>query len=168
MSALEKVDVLVVGTGNAASCAALSARERGATVTMIDAAPHEARGGNTAYAGGQMRTVYDGTEDLLKVIGDLTDDEIRNTDFGSYTAEDFFDDMARVTQYRCHPDLVEHVIRNSLDTLVWLRQVGVRFQASFGRQAFRVDGKTKFWGGLPFERLGGGAGLIDALPNRAP
>jgi tricarballylate dehydrogenase len=156
-----------VGTGNAASCAALSARESGATVTMIDAAPYDARGGNTAYAGGQMRTVYEGTDDLLKVFSDLTEDEIRNTDFGAYTAADFFDDMARVTQDRCHPDLVEHVIRNSLDTLVWLRGVGVRFQASFGRQAFRVGEKTKFWGGLPCEVWGGGAGLIDALHTRA-
>ncbi|MGH8617826.1 MAG: FAD-dependent tricarballylate dehydrogenase TcuA [Burkholderiales bacterium] len=167
MSVFEQVDVLVVGTGNAASCAALSAREQGASVIMIDAAPHDARGGNTAYAGGQMRTVFQGTDDLLKVIGDLTDEEIRNTDFGRYTAEDFFDDMARVTQYRCHPDLVEYVINNSLDTLVWLRGMGVKFQASFGRQAFRKDGKVTFWGGLPCEVWGGGAGLIDAMHTRA-
>lgn len=133
---------------------------------MVDAAPESARGGNTAYAGGQMRVAYGGVDDLLKVIGDLTPEELENTDFGSYTAEDFFDDMARITQYRCHAELVEYVIQNSLDTLMWLRGKGVRFQASFGRQAFRVDGKAKFWGGLPCEVWGGGAGLIDALHAR--
>ncbi|MBI3068834.1 MAG: FAD-binding protein, partial [Betaproteobacteria bacterium] len=102
-------DVVVVGSGNAASCAALSARESGAKVVIVEAAPYEARGGNTAYAGGNMRVVFRGIEDLLKIISDLTDEEIRNTEFGTYTAEDFFDDMGRITQYRCDPDLVEYL-----------------------------------------------------------
>src|SRR5690606_33094466 len=146
---LESTDVLVVGTGNAASCAALAAREAGAAVLMIDAASEDDRGGNTAYAGGQMRVVFNGVEDLVQIIADLTDEEIRNTDFGTYTASDFFDDMARVTQYRCNIELVEHVIENSHDTLVWLRGKGVRFEAAFGRQSSKVDGRVKFWGGLP-------------------
>ena len=162
MSTLETVDVVVVGTGNAASCAALAAKEAGAAVLMVDAASEDDRGGNTSYAGGQMRVAFDGVEDLNRVIADLTDDEIRNTDFGTYTASDFFEDMARVTQYRCHSGLVEYVIGESLDTLVWLRGKGVRFEAAFGRQASRVDGRMTFWGGLPCIVWGGGAGLIDA------
>lgn len=160
-------DVVVVGSGNAASCAALSARESGAKVVMVEAAPYEARGGNTAYAGGNMRVVFHGIEDLLKIIGDLTDEEIRNTEFGTYTAEDFFDDMGRITQYRCDPELVEYAIQNSFDTLLWMRGKGVRFQASFGPQAFRAEGKTRFWGNMPCEAWGGGAGLIEALHRRA-
>jgi tricarballylate dehydrogenase len=167
VSVLETVDVVVVGTGNAASCAALAAREAGASVLAVDTAPEADRGGNTAYAGGQMRVAYDGIDDLQKVIGGLTEDEIRNTDFGVYTASDFFDDMARVTHYRCHQGLVEHVIEQSLDTLVWLRGQGVRFEAAFGRQSSKVDGRVKFWGGLPCIVWGGGAGLIDALHARA-
>jgi tricarballylate dehydrogenase len=167
MSILDTVDVLVVGTGNAASCAALAAREAGAAVLMIDAASEEDRGGNTAYAGGQMRVAFDGVDDLTRVIADLTDEEIRNTDFGTYTASDFFEDMARVTQYRCNLELVEYVIGHSLETLVWLRSKGVRFEAAFGRQASRMDGRMKFWGGLPCIVWGGGAGLIDALHTRA-
>jgi len=167
MSTLEMPDVVVVGTGNAASCAALAAREAGAAVLMVEAATEDDRGGNTAYAGGQMRVAYNGIDDLTKVIADLTDEEIRNTDFGVYSAADFFDDMARVTHYRCHTGLVEYVIENSLDTLVWLRRKGVRFEAAFGRQSSKVDGRTKFWGGLPCIVWGGGAGLIDALHARA-
>jgi tricarballylate dehydrogenase len=166
-SSLQGADVLVVGTGNAASCAALAAREAGADVLMIDAASEADRGGNTAYAGGQMRVTFGGVEDLVKVIGGLTEEDIRNSDFGSYTAADFLDDMARVTHFRCNADLVEHVIDSSLDTLVWLRGKGVRFEAAFGRQASRVDGKMKFWGNLPCIVWGGGAGLIEALHARA-
>ncbi len=163
----ETTDVVVVGTGNAASCAALAAREAGAGVVLVDAAGESDRGGNTSYAGGQMRTVFNGVEDLTKVVSGLTDDEIRDTDFGVYTEADFFADMARVTHYRCHSELVEYVIANSLDTLVWLRSKGVRFEAAFGRQSAKVDGKVKFWGDLPCIVWGGGAGLIDALHARA-
>src|SRR5690349_18108979 len=99
MSVLETVDVVVVGTGNAACCAMLAAREAGLSVLAVDAAPEADRGGNTSYAGGQMRVAYGSVDDLQKVIAGLTDEEIRNTDFGTYTASDFFDDMARVTHY---------------------------------------------------------------------
>ena len=167
MSVMESVDVVVVGTGNAASCAALAAKEAGAAVLLVDAASEDDRGGNTAYAGGQMRVAFNGVDDLTKVIADLTDEDIRNTDFGTYTASEFFDDMARVTQYRCHSELVEYVIDNSFDTLIWLRGKGVRFEAAFGRQASKVEGRMKFWGGLPCIVWGGGAGLIDALHARA-
>ena len=164
MKPFENVDVIVVGTGNAASCAALAAREKGARVIMLDAATQDARGGNSAYAGGRMRVVYNGVDDLAKIIP-LSDEDVRNIDFGRYRREDFFDDMARVTQYRCHPDLVEHAINSSFDALVWLRDKGVRFQP--GRQAARVKGKLTHWGGLPCEVWSGGAGLVEMLHARA-
>ena len=164
MNQFENVDVIVVGTGNAASCAALAAREQGARVLMLDAATEDARGGNTAYAGGRMRVVYRDVDDLSKIIN-LSDDDVQNIEFGRYTAENFFDDMARVTQYRCHPDLVEHAINSSFETLVWLRDKGVRFQP--GRQAARVNGKLTHWGGLPCEVWSGGAGLVEMLHSRA-
>jgi len=51
-------DVIVVGAGNAAMCAALSAREHGARVLVLEAAPEDQRGGNSAYTGGMIRLVY--------------------------------------------------------------------------------------------------------------
>ena len=71
--------------------------------------------------------------------------------------------MARVTRFRCHPDLVETLVENSLDTMVWMRSKGVRFQPSYGRQAFRIDGRFRFWGGLAVETWGGGSGLVENL-----
>src|SRR6185295_13856403 len=120
----------------------------GARVLMVDAAPHEARGGNTAYAGGNMRVAFQNVDDLLKVITGLTDEDIANTDFGTYSEEQFLETMGEVTRYRCDPELVEYVVRNALDTLVWMRGRGVRFQASFGPQSFRVGNKVKFWGNM--------------------
>jgi tricarballylate dehydrogenase len=157
----ERVDVIVVGAGNAAACAALAARERGASVTMLEAAPPSQAGGNTRYTAGTVRVVFGGVDDLVQLIPDLTADECAEVDFGSYSAGEFFDDMARVTGYRADPDLVEVLVRDSFATLLWMRQQGVRFQPSYGRQAFKVDGRYTFWGGLAVEAWGGGEGLVE-------
>ena len=154
-------DVIVVGGGNAAFCAALAAREQGASVVMLEAAPEDEAGGNSRFTAGAMRVAYDGVEDILKLVPDLSETEIETTDFGSYTKDQFFDDMARVTQYRSDPELVDRLVTGSLDTLIWMREKGVRFVPIYGRQAFKIDGKFKFWGGLTVETVGGGPGLID-------
>src|ERR1700758_4784634 len=162
-----KFDVIVVGAGNAATCAALSAREAGAEVLMLEIAPEEARGGNSCFTGGAFRVVYHGAEDLARLIPDMNETELRDVEFGTYTEEEYFDDMGRVTQYRCDPDLTEILITKSFETGVWMREKGVRFQLGLGRQAFQVDGKFKFWGGLACHIWGGGKELIKALAARA-
>jgi tricarballylate dehydrogenase len=156
-------DVAIVGAGNAALCAALAAAENGANVVVLEAAPEAERGGNSAYTAGAMRITYDGVDDLKKLIPDLSDENVASTDFGSYAFDDYFDDLARVTQYRADPDLAEILIRRSFDTLEWMRGQGVRFQPSYGRQAFKVGDRFKFWGGLAVETWGGGPGLVQAL-----
>jgi tricarballylate dehydrogenase len=160
-------DVIVVGAGNAALCAALSARETVQRILVLERAPEEEAGGNSRFTAGAMRVCYDGVEDLKKLIPDLTADEIGRTDFGAYTADQFFDDMGRVTQYRCDPDLTELLVRRSFDALAWMRTKGVRFVPIWGRQAFKVDGRFKFWGGLTVEAWGGGPGLVEALTKSA-
>jgi tricarballylate dehydrogenase len=160
-------DVIVVGAGNAATCAALSARENGAVVLMLEIAPEDQRGGNSAFTGGAFRVVYHGGEDLSRLIPDMNETELRDVDFGTYTEEQYFDDMGRLTQYRCDPDLTEILIRGSFDAALWMREKGVRFQLGLGRQAFRVDGKFKFWGGLACHIWGGGKELVKALHARA-
>ena len=156
-------DVVVVGAGNAALCAALAAREQGATVLVLERAPRGERGGNSAFTAGAMRVACDGLDDLLKLVPDLGEEERRTTDFGAYPADRFFDDMARMTEYRADPDLVEILVGRSLDALVWMRRHGVRFVPSYGRQAFNVNGRFTFWGGLTVEVVGGGPGLVEAL-----
>jgi tricarballylate dehydrogenase len=113
-----------------------------------------------------MRVAYNGVEDLKRLI-DLSDEEIARTDFGTYTAEQFLDDMARVTEYRCDPDLTELLVKESLPAVAWMRSKGVRFTAAWGRQAFNIGGKFKFWGGLTVEAVGGGPGLVESLTRSA-
>jgi tricarballylate dehydrogenase len=155
--------VIVAGGGNAALCAALSAREKGANVIVLERAPIDEAGGNSRFTAGAIRTVYNGLDDIVELMPDLNEEERANTDFGTYTEEQFFDDMARVTDYRSDPDLVELLIKRSFETLKWMKNKGVRFMPLYAKQAFKIDGRFKFWGGLTVEAWGGGPGLIEAL-----
>ena len=157
-------NVVVVGCGNAALCAALAAEENGAgSVTVLERAPEDESGGNSRFTAGAIRFAYSGLDDLVSLMPDLSENDIATTDFGTYTEDKFFDDMYEVTQYRCDPDLVECLVRQSKETMLWMRDKGVRFIPIYGRQAFKIDGKFKFWGGLTVESVGGGPGLVDSL-----
>src|ERR1700689_446524 len=156
-----EADVIVVGAGNAAFCAALAAEEQGAKVIMCEAAPEDESGGNSRFTAGSIRVVYNGIDDIKTLVPDLTPAEVETTDFGTYTADQFYDDMARITQNRADPDLVELLVTKSFDSLNWMRNKGVRLIPIYGRQAFKIDGKFKFWGGLTVESVGGGPGLIN-------
>ncbi len=155
-------DVIIVGGGNAAMCAALSANEHGARVLVLERAPEEKRGGNSAFTGGGFRMVHHGAADIQKVVPDLTPDEIARTDFGEYSTETYLDDLFRITQYNIDPNLAEVIVQNSADTVQWLRGRGVRFVPNYGRQAYNVNGKFKFFGGVVIYANGGGVGLVEA------
>jgi tricarballylate dehydrogenase len=154
-------DVVVVGAGNAAFCAALAAREKGADVLMIERAPKELSGGNSRFTAGAIRCVYNGVDDLKLLMPDLTEDEIARSDFGTYTTDQFFDDMFRVTRFRTDPELCERLVTRSFNTVHWLKSKGMRFVPIWGRQAYNIGGIFKFWGGLTIEAWGGGPGLIE-------
>ena len=88
----------------------------------MECAPEGESGGNSRFTAGAIRVAYEGVEDLRALMPDLSEEEIENTDFGKYTREQFFDDMARVTEYRANPDLVELLVGRSMDTLQWMRR----------------------------------------------
>ena len=159
----EAPDVLVVGAGNAALCAAISAHENGARVLMLEAASFEERGGNSHFTGGAFRFAFGGVDDLVSVLPSLAQENLENVDFGTYTEDEFFDDLFALTQYRSDPDLAEILVRSSRDTAAWAVQQGVKLQPGLGRQAYQVDGKFKFWGGLALHIWGGGPELLKAL-----
>ena len=153
--------VIVVGAGNAALCAALAAREHDADVTVLEKAPEGERGGNTYFTGGGFRFPYDGMDDILRIIPDLSDAEIARVDVGAYPSAQFRDDLARVTDGLIDDGMASALVREAAPTIEWLHRQGVKFTLMTGRQANEVDGKLVFYGGLTVEAVGAGKGLSD-------
>ncbi|KAL1978353.1 hypothetical protein VTN31DRAFT_1212 [Thermomyces dupontii] len=159
--------VLVVGSGNAGFCAAVAAKQAGAEdVVLIEKAPESWAGGNSYFTAGAYRTVHGGAKDLLPLVNNVDESMAKNIDIDPYTEQDFLDDMQRVCGGRSDPALTNTLVKDSLGTMRWLKENGVRFQLSFNRQAYEVGGRIKFWGGLALKTEDGGKGLIaDHMAN---
>jgi tricarballylate dehydrogenase len=134
-----KFDVLVIGGGNAALCAAISARRTGASVLVLEGAPKFYRGGNTRHTR-NMRCAHDAATDILT---------------GPYTEAEFWDDLLRVTGGQTDEELARHMIAESKDILNWIVEQGVRWQPSLGG-TLSLGRTNSFF-------LGGGRAMLNAL-----
>ena len=160
---MESYDVIVVGAGNAGLCAALTARESGARVLILEKAPRAERGGNTAFTGGLLRFPFQDMDEMRPLIPDYTEEEIAAVDVGRYTQRDYANDLDRVTEGLSDPTMVETLVGNAYPTMLWMRQRGVRWLLALGRQSYWDGDKRKFFGNLILEAHGGGQGLSDSL-----
>lgn len=134
-----KYDVLVVGGGNAALCAAISARRSGASVLVLEAAPKFYRGGNTRHTR-NMRCAHDTATEILT---------------GPYTEDEFWEDLLRVTGGQTDEELARFMIRESKEILHWIVEQGVRWQPSLGG-TLSLGRTNSFF-------LGGGRAMLNAL-----
>src|SRR5436853_1872242 len=129
---MAEYDVIVVGAGNAALAAAVSAREQGAArVLVLEKAPEELRGGNTHYSGGLFRFAFDRAEDLLSFAPDA---ERQVPGFVAsvepYPQERFRADLMKVTEGRTDPELSDLLIGRSFDTVKWIVAQGLVMEAA--------------------------------------
>jgi tricarballylate dehydrogenase len=136
-------DVLVAGGGNAALCAAISARRAGARVLVVEGAPRFYRGGNTRHTR-NMRCAHDAATDTLS---------------GPYFEDEFFDDLLRVTGGNTDAQLARMMITESKEMLTWIAEQGVRFQPSLGG-TLSLGRTNSFF-------LGGGRAMLNALYQTA-
>ncbi|KAH6720379.1 flavoprotein subunit of succinate dehydrogenase/fumarate reductase [Leptodontidium sp. MPI-SDFR-AT-0119] len=154
-------NVIVVGGGNAGFCAAISAAQSGArNVLLIDKCPEEWAGGNSYFTAGAMRTAHSGLKDVLPLVNNVDAEMAKLIDLESYTRDDFLADMERITHGKYDRELGKTLVEESTSAIQWLAKNGVRFQLSFNRQAYKVDGRYKFWGGLCLKTEDGGRGLV--------
>jgi tricarballylate dehydrogenase len=154
-------DVVVIGGGNAAMCAALSAREHGARVLVLEKAPEAWRGGNGFFTAGGFRFAFKSFEEVCDLVGDLSDEEKASMDVPLYSEDNYYDDLMRVTEDLSDADLALTLVRESQPTMKWMKAQGIRWIPMFGRQAYKVGGRFTFFGNLILEAVGGGPGLID-------
>ena len=156
----ETYDVVVVGSGNAGFSAASSAKESGARrVLLLEKASASWAGGNTTFTAGAYRTAFAGLQDVLPLVENVTLDTASKIDMKPYLEQAFMDDLKRVTNHRCDPELATVLVNESNETTRWLAKNGVRFQLSFNRQAYHIGGRFKFWGGMVLSVVDGGKGL---------
>ncbi|PVE23027.1 tricarballylate dehydrogenase [Microvirga sp. KLBC 81] len=134
-----KYDVLVIGGGNAALCAAISARRSGASVLVLEAAPKFYRGGNTRHTR-NMRCAHDTATEILT---------------GPYTEDEFWEDLLRVTGGQTDEELARFMIGESKEILRWIVEQGVRWQPSLGG-TLSLGRTNSFF-------LGGGRAMLNAL-----
>lgn len=155
-------DVIVVGAGNAALAAAVSARENGAErVVVLEKAPREMRGGNTHWSGGLFRIAFDDVADLDPLVPDA-EEHLPGFRAGvqPYTAQDFREDLARVTGGRSDPELSEILISNSYDTILWIKQhAGVPMEPALSLGGIRKGDVVKWPKGAIIRAEHEGVGL---------
>jgi tricarballylate dehydrogenase len=137
------VDVLVIGGGNAALCAALMAREAGASVLLLEAAPRAWRGGNSSHTR-NLRCMHDAPQDVL---------------VEAYPEEEFWQDLLKVTGGRTDEALARLVIRASSNCRDWMRSHGVHFQPSLSGALHTARTNAFF--------MGGGKALVNAYYRSA-
>lgn len=162
MSLPPSCDILIIGSGNAGFSAALSAAQTNpkADIIVIDKCPSTWAGGNSYFTAGAFRTAHGGLADLLPLVNNATEKASR-IDMPIYSESDFAHDLNRMTNGRTDPALSKILVQDSRNTITWLAQNGIRFQLSFNRQAYEVNNRIKFWGGLALKTEDGGKGLIE-------
>ncbi len=131
-------DVLVAGGGNAALCAAITARQAGASVLLVESAPRAFRGGNSRHTR-NLRAMHDQPNAVL-------------TD--AYKEDEYWDDLLRVTGGQTDETLARMTIRASSGLFGWMKDAGVRFQPSL-TGTLNLGRTNAFF-------LGGGKALVNA------
>ena len=159
---IDAPDLVVVGAGVAAMTAAISAKQNGARVLVLEKTSEPEQGGNSRISGGTLRFVYKGIEDILQLRGPLPTHELQRVEIGSYDEEDYLKDIDRATRSEADPDLARTLVYQSYPTIGWMTSLGVEWEWTT-QGSVEVDGKLRFNPGSILASKDLGAGMMRAL-----
>ena len=158
---VSETDLLVIGAGNAALVAALAAHDEGAEVAVLERAPRDRRGGNSAFSGGLFRFAFRNFEEIRGILKETPSVELKNMEVEPYPKDFFYSDLMRVTEGLADPALTELLVERSFDVVSWMAAHGVAWELHLTHAA-KLQGKY-IWrsGTIPVEARGGGKGLVE-------
>lgn len=159
-------DVIVVGGGNAALSAALSAHDHGANVVILDASTEEERGGNSRFAGAIFRIAHDGLQSLVPLLCEEALPDVEKVTCRPYTPEDYRADLISTSEGRADPGETDFVIDQGLEIARWLKGKGVRWELNVGKYFSREaagDAKLDLMPGASLRAANEGVGLMASL-----
>lgn len=155
-------DVVIVGAGNAALTAALAARQKNASVLVLEKATKELRGGNTRFTGGIFRCTYKSTDDLLPIVNDK--ESSSQVEAKAYGTEEFTNDIQRTAGGRSDKELTKTLVDKSYDTVLWMSELGVEWEFNQGVGTVKSEGqKTVLPFGAGVRVVNEGVGLSQSL-----
>jgi len=127
-------DVIVIGAGNAALSASVSAKENGADkVLVLEKAPRAMRGGNTHWSGGVLRFAFDDPQEIAPLLPGVENDyEDFFAGVSPYPKHRYLADLRNVTSGRTDPELSNILVSNSKDTVFWMNRSGVKMEPALG------------------------------------
>lgn len=152
-------DIVIIGAGNAAMCAAHAARDEGKQVLVLEAASQNQAGGNSYFTAGATRIVHDGLDSIRDILE--ADSRHDRTVVPPYSASEYAADLSKVTNGKNDQILTEILVSRISDDIRWLHSKGLKYRLMYERQAYATnDGEYLFWGGLHIGNVDGGAGLV--------
>lgn len=157
----ERYDMIVVGAGNAALTAALSAHEAGARVLVLEKASKAERGGNSRFSGGLFRFAYSSIDEVKSLLRES--EQGVQVEVGAYPTNRFYDDLMKITRGKANPMLSKTVVDESLATMKWMQGHGVQWAWTGLWSVVGSDGVKRYNPGSVLEAKGRGVGLVAAL-----
>lgn len=161
-----ETDVIVVGAGNAALVTALAAADEGASVVVLEAANAGERGGNSRFSGGLFRFPHDGLESLRPLVATQPRADL-SLHIDAYSPKQFKDNLVATSEGRADNVLLDYLVDQAFDTMVWMRDHGVEWEIPVGKliDPDLVADASEYVvpSGAPIRAVGEGVGLVANL-----
>ncbi|BDD03312.1 FAD-dependent tricarballylate dehydrogenase TcuA [Aureibacter tunicatorum] len=155
--------IIVVGTGNAALCAAIEAIDHDAEVVIIEKAPEKEKGGNTRLTSAALRIIFDHKDEVREILDNrYSDEDWARIFIEPYSHENFIEDIQSLGKGRPDNELVSWFTSQSYDIISWLKSKGVKFELAEYLSTYDNTKERHYSGGVAIQAMNGGEGMVES------